>query len=92
MACPASDARDRLWVTDAPSRAPPVAKKNVTFSLDEELVERMRNACYWIGQGYTPSRIAEESIGRTIDALEKKHNAGQPFKRRRGDLPSGPRS
>ena len=68
-----------------------MAKKNVTFSLDAELVERMRNACFWIGQGYTPSRIAEESVAKAVAELEKKHNKGKPFKPRSGDLPSGPR-
>ena len=63
-----------------------VAKARITVQLDNELVERMKNAVYWT-PGLTLAGLAEKAIRREVDALEEEN--GGPFVRRREELKPG---
>jgi hypothetical protein len=63
-----------------------VEKERTTFHLPVDLMDRVRNAVYWT-PGLTLAGMAEEALGKAIEALEKKH--GGPFPKRSEELRGG---
>lgn len=61
-----------------------------SFYVKSGLMERLRDAAYLI-PGTTMNSIVIEAIERELRRLEKKHNEGEPFPARKGDLPRGRR-
>lgn len=55
-----------------------------TFKMDEELLERLRNAAYALDWPY--GQIIEEGARKELARLEKQFNKGKPFKGREGEL------
>ena len=50
------------------------------------LMERLRNAVWWIGRGLTVQELLEDALEKICTDLEKKHNGGKPFPQRQGEL------
>lgn len=63
-----------------PSKAP------ATFNLTTDLVERLRDACYW--ERLVLSQVVELSIRDTIEKMEDAFNDGDRFPEREDDLPT----
>jgi hypothetical protein len=63
-----------------------VVKDRMTFHLPVKVIDRAKNAVYWI-PGLTLADLAAEAIDTAVDKLEKKN--GRPFQRREGDLKGG---
>lgn len=61
-------------------------RERVTFLLSSELVDRLRDAVYWT-PGATLAGIVTESLGRTIDGMERAR--GEHFPRRKRPLKAG---
>jgi len=70
----------------ASNRLMPVRKHRFTVHLPIELIERIRNATYWMPK-YTLSRLSEEAYIAYIDKLEKER--GKPFPMRVEELREG---
>lgn len=69
-----------------------MAKKvPVSIRIDEDLIERLRNAVWHLGRGLTVTSVVEDSVAKAIRDLEK-HNSGKPFPARGTPLPKAPRS
>lgn len=62
-------------------------KKATGAKVDEEVLERLRDCVFWIGQGLTMNQCIEDAIVAKCEALEKKHNEGKQFPRRTTELP-----
>lgn len=58
-------------------------KKTFCVSIDEKLIERMRNLVYWT-PGISLNRLVEESLELCLTALEEKR--GGAFPEREGKL------
>lgn len=67
-------------------RAAAPEKQRLTLLLDVELIERLRNAVYWTS-GLTLAAFVAESLTASLDELETER--GEPFPKRRGELPTG---
>lgn len=83
---------DDIIRTGVPRTAPvrvQAARQRVTVSLPTPLVERLRNAVYWMGHR-TLAQIIVDSVDETLTAME--HANGGPFPGRLGPLKSGRRS
>ena len=52
-----------------------MAKIPVGIRLEEEVIERLKNAIWHLGQGLTITGVVEESLQQAIRQLEK-HNGG----------------
>lgn len=50
-----------------------MSKTPVSVSLDAEVAEECRNAAWWVGQGWTLSRILEEGAEAEVSRLERTH-------------------
>ncbi len=61
-------------------------RERITFLLDAELIERLRNAVYW-SEGVTLASLVADSLTRTVDKMER--NRGASFPRRKAELPTG---
>lgn len=61
-------------------------KQKITFIMDSDLVERLKNAVYW-SPGLTVSSVLEEATQKVINELEKAN--GKPFPERNGELKKG---
>jgi len=61
-------------------------KVPIAVRLDEELVERLRNAVWWIGRGLSITDLTGTALTREVEKLERQHNEGQPFPKRKGSL------
>jgi hypothetical protein len=77
-----TDAKDET--IDTP-RAKEPPRKSYGFKLREEIVERMRDAAYWI-PGLTMTAIVEKSVEQYLDQLEKDMGKIAP---RSGDVKTG---
>jgi hypothetical protein len=67
-------------------------KVAVGLRLYPEVVERLRNAIWWIGRGLTVNGVIEDATLKALEALEAEHNYGQPFPPRKGEVPKSKRS
>ena len=63
----------------------------IPLRLDMDILERLRNAVFWLGRGLTVQRVAERATTQALLELEKE-NGGKPFKQRTESLPRGQRS
>lgn len=66
-----------------------MSKIPVGIRLDEELMERLHNAIWHLGQGLSITSVATQALERAVAELES-HNGGKPFPRRRGELAKSP--
>lgn len=66
-----------------------MAKVPVGIRVDEDLMERLRNAIWHIGQGLTVTSVAEEAMENALVTLEKR-NGGKPYPSRGGRLAKSP--
>ena len=67
-------------------------KERFTVHLDVELVDRVRNAVYWLSgppERLTISELVDKALRVQLKKLERKHNKGEPFKRRGSELTGG---
>jgi len=74
---------------DEKKKQPNRTKVPVGMRLDPEVLERLRNAVFWIGQGKTVNGVIEEAAVAALEQLEKEHNGGKPFRERTGSVPRG---
>jgi hypothetical protein len=61
----------------------------MTFHIDRETAERLRNAVYWTGAFLTLSGTARDALRDAVEEIEAKHNDGEPFPPRDEDLKGG---
>lgn len=61
-------------------------KHKITVMVDNELVERLKNAVYW-SPGKSVSGVMEEALQIAVDQLEKQN--GKPFAERNSELKKG---
>jgi hypothetical protein len=63
----------------------------VGIRIEAELMERLKNAVWHIGQGLTITSVIEKSLEQAIKELETR-NGGKPFPPRQGKLPKSPKT
>lgn len=61
----------------------------VGIRIDEELMERLRNAIWHLGRGMSIASVTADALERAVAKLEER-NGGKPFPRRRGEVPKSP--
>ena len=61
----------------------------MTFHIDAELAERLRNAVYWTPAGVTLSGTARDALWDALEEIERRYNEGEPFPERDEDLKGG---
>lgn len=61
----------------------------MTFHVDRETAERLRNAVYWTGAFVTLSGTARDALRAAVRQLEEQYNDGEPFPERGEDLKGG---
>ena len=65
---------------------------NRSTMLPESLIERARNAVFWVrmvaGEPQTYSELTERGLRREVERLERRYNEGRPFEA--GELRPGP--
>jgi len=61
----------------------------MTFHVDRETAERLRNAVYWTGAFVTLSGTARDALRAAVRQLEEQHNDGEPFPSRDEELKGG---
>ena len=61
----------------------------MTFHIDAELAERLRNAVYWTPAGVTLSGTARDALWDALEEIERRYNDGEPFPERDEDLKGG---
>jgi hypothetical protein len=66
-----------------------MAKIPVGIRVDEELIERLKNAIWHLGQGLTITSVITKSLEESVRELEA-HNNGKPFPPRGGRLAKSP--
>ena len=64
----------------------------VNARIEPELIERLRNAVWWIGRGLTIQALIEEALESIAGTLEAKYNRGKPFPQRETELPKSPKT
>jgi hypothetical protein len=62
-------------------------KRSMTIRVDDDLLERAKNAVWTVGRGLTLTGLIEEGLLAQVKAIEKKHNKGKPFGQRDEELP-----
>lgn len=67
-----------------------VPKVPVSIRIDEDVIERLRNAVWHLGRGLTVTSVVEDAVAKAIRDLEKQ-NGGKPFAMRGTPLPKAPR-
>ena len=67
-----------------------MAKIPVGIRVDAELMERLKNAVWFLGQGLTITSVVEHSLEQAVKELESR-NGGVPFPPRKGKLPKSPK-
>jgi hypothetical protein len=67
------------------------AKVRATFQLPQDLLERARDAVVALAstEQLTLTELVEQGIEHELDRLQREHNRGKPFPRRRRALRSG---
>ena len=66
-----------------------MAKIPVGIRVDEDLIERLKNAVWHLGRGLTITSVITKSLEESIRELEE-HNGGKPFPTRTGRLAKSP--
>ena len=66
------------------------AVEDVSFRVEQDIIERLRNAVWHLGRGITVTSVMEEAMAKAIRDLEKRNN-GKPFPARGAPLPKAPR-
>lgn len=61
----------------------------MTFHVDRETAERLRNAVYWTATPVTLSGTARDALWAAVRQLEEEYNGGEPFPERNEDLKGG---
>ena len=61
----------------------------MTFHVDRETAERLRNAVYWTATPVTLSGTARDALRAAVRQLEEQYNDGEPFPERDEDLKGG---
>lgn len=61
----------------------------MTFHVDRETAERLRNAVYWTATPVTLSGTARDALRAAVRQLEEKYNNGEPFPDRDEELKGG---
>jgi isoleucyl-tRNA synthetase len=61
----------------------------MTFHVDEETAERLRNAVYWTATPVTLSGTARDALKAAVRQLEEQYNDGEPFPDRDEELKGG---
>lgn len=61
----------------------------MTFHVDRETAERLRNAVYWTGAFVTLSGTARDALRAAVQQLEEQFNGGKPFPDRDAELKGG---
>lgn len=61
----------------------------MTFHVDRETAERLRNAVYWTGAFVTLSGTARDALRAAVQQLEEQFNDGEPFPDRDEELRGG---
>ena len=64
-------------------------KVPVSIRIEEDIIERLRNAVWHLGRGLTVTSAMEDAVGNAVHDLEK-HNNGKPFPARGAPLPKAP--
>lgn len=62
----------------------------VGIRVEAELMERLKNAVWHLGQGLTITSIIEQALEQAVQELEAR-NGGQPFTPRKGKIPKSPK-
>jgi len=63
-------------------------KERLTVHVPVDLIDRVKNAVYWT-PGVTLAGLSEEGLLKAVQRLEKKHNQGKPFAKRKAELKGG---
>ena len=63
-------------------------KERLTVHVPVDLIDRVKNAVYWT-PGVTLAGLSEEGLTKAVQRLEKKHNDGEPFPKRKEELRGG---
>jgi hypothetical protein len=61
----------------------------MTFHVDQETAERLRNAVYWTATPVTLSGTARDALKAAARQLEEEYNNGEPFPDRDEELKGG---
>ena len=61
----------------------------MTFHVDRETAERLRNAVYWTATFVTLSGTARDALRAAVQQLEEQFNDGEPFPDRDEELKGG---
>ena len=61
----------------------------MTFHVDRETAERLRNAVYWTATPVTLSGTARDALRAAVRQLEEQYNDGEPFPDRDEELKGG---
>jgi hypothetical protein len=61
----------------------------MTFHVDRETAERLRNAVYWTATPVTLSGTARDALRAAANQLEEEYNNGEPFPDRDEELKGG---
>jgi hypothetical protein len=61
----------------------------MTFHVDRETAERLRNAVYWTATPVTLSGTARDALKAAVRQLEEEYNNGEPFPDRDEELKGG---
>ncbi len=69
-----------------------VKRKRATFHVSTEVLDRARNAVFWLSgppERLTLGRLVERALIDYLKRLEKEHNKGKPFEERHEELRGG---
>jgi len=61
----------------------------MTFHVDRETAERLRNAVYWTATPVTLSGTARDALRAAVEQIEAEYNGGEPFPDRDAELKGG---
>lgn len=61
----------------------------MTFHVDRETAERLRNAVYWTATPVTLSGTARDALKAAVRQLEEEYNGGDAFPNRNNELKGG---
>jgi hypothetical protein len=61
----------------------------MTFHIDAELADRLRDAVYWTPAGVTLSGTARDALRAAVEMIEQRYNDGERFPPRDEDLKGG---
>ena len=81
--------RRQLSVSKAGDPPVRVEREQIGPKIAKELLERTRNAIFYIGRGLSLSALIEEALLAIVEDLEGEYNHGKPFPERGGPLRPG---